>query len=218
MSKQAQVIKLRDLEANDSNSVFVLNNTKGSTRGQVIFGVPKATGVGLDTVVIPATFIPVELTEQVSKHQLMASSEFRNALSKGLIVAIKDEWAIEYLQSQDALDEIERLSNAKEYQRNVMTVTKTDDIEIQGGDQMERLAVASGTENMIDDFGKINGVNATVVQIVEMLKDSKDQKGTIASLRAAGELEKEDYRYVMGNAPKEFTDVINWARKHYNGG
>jgi len=218
MSKQAQVIKLRDLESNDSNSVFVLNNTKGSTRGQVIFGVPKATGVGLDTVVIPATFIPVELTEQVSKHQLLASSEFRNALAKGLIVAIKDEWAIEYLQSQDAMEEIERLSNAKEYQRNVMTVTKTDDIEIQGGEQMERLAVASGTENMIDDFGKINGVNATVVQIVEMLKDSKDQKGTIASLRAAGELEKEDYRYVMGNAPKEFTDVINWARKHYNGG
>lgn len=211
-------VKLRDIEGSDSHSVFVVNNTKGNTRGQVIFGVPKATGVGLDTVIVPATFIPMELTAQVSKNQLMASSEFRNALTKGMLVAVDDKWAIQYLESADAVDEINRLSNQQEYQRNVMTATKTDDINIDNNAGLEKLAAATGDDNMIDTFGKIDGVSASVMQIVEMLKESKDQKGTIASLRAAGELEKEDYRYIMGNSPKEFTDVINWARKQYNGG
>lgn len=209
-------VALRDLEANDNeNSIFVLNNTKGNNRGQVIFGVPKATGVGLDTVVIPATFIPVELTEQVSKKQLFSSSEFRNAVSRKMIVLVKSEWAIPYLETDEAEAEKERLTNSQEFHRTVMTATRTDDIGIKNAENLEQLASASKTGS-VDATGTIHDINPAVVHTVEMLRESKDQRGTIASLRAMGDLERHDYRYVMENCPNEYQDVVNWARKEYN--
>lgn len=209
-------LKLRDVEADEkTNTVFVLNNTKAERRGQVIFGVPKATGVGLDTVVIPATFIPVELTEQVSKRQLMTSAEFRNAVSRGMLILVKSEWAIAYLESEEAQHEMERLQNQQEFHRTVMTATRTDDIKISNAAELEQMASAS-TEGTVDANGVINNINPAVIHVVELLKESKDQRGTIASLRAMGELERFDYRYVMENCPNEYQDVINWARKEYN--
>lgn len=209
-------IRLRDLEADTKeNSVFVLNNTKKEKRGQVIFGVPKATGVGLDTVVVPATFIPIELTEQVSRNQLFNSAEFRKAVSSGMLLLMKSGWASAYLESEDAKAEIDRLRNSQEFHRTVMTATKTDDIVIPNVDSLEEQATAS-VRGSVDGKGVIHDINPAVVHTVELLKESKDQKGTIASLRAMGELERHDYRYVMENCPNEYLEVINWARKEYN--
>lgn len=207
---------LREVEEANSKTVFVVNTTKKDKRGQVIFSVPKVNGVGDDAVTIPATWIPIELTEQVSKNQLFASSDFRKAVSRGLISLVDHKWATDVLKSREATEELERLQNQQEYHRNIMTATKTDDIAIENPEGLHRQSVATADNNMVDDLGKINGISMSVIHTMEILRESKDQKGTIATLRAMGELEAKDYKYVLDECPKEFADVVDYARAKYN--
>ena len=72
MSEQTE-LKFSELEKLTSGGVYILNNTAGHERGKVVFTVPHANGQGHDTVIVPATFIPVDLLEQVSRRQLANS-------------------------------------------------------------------------------------------------------------------------------------------------
>jgi len=216
MSDKLKTIELRQLEASNDNSVFAINNTKGATRGQIVIAVPRSNGVGMDAVIIPATWIPIELTIQVSKKQLMESADFRRAFARGMIKLVDSDSAIKVMETDDAREEVERLVNSQQLQRSVMTATNVDDIEIPE-EILEETAVAKNLNGVdISDDGKMNGVEMSVVQTIEMLRESKDERGTLATLKAAGELGVLDFKYIMTEAGKDFPLVQDWARAKYN--
>lgn len=208
-------LSLRDIENDEGKTVFVLNTTKGKYRGQVVIAVPRPNGIGLDGVIIPPTFIPIELTEQVSKKQLLDSSDFRKSISRGLIIPVSTKDALSFLETDDAKEEIENLYASQQLQRDAMISTHVDDIEIPELQNMEKGAEGTGLD--VDEDGRVDGVSLAVMQSVEILKESGNEKACISSFRSQVSMTPEDYRYVMNNISKtEYSSLFDFCRSQYN--
>lgn len=82
--------------------VWVINITEGNTRGPVSVTVEKQGG-GYDSVLIPDTWLPVNLVNEVSRNQLINSSHFRQALKSNMIRLVDNTYA-EFLNGQDGAD------------------------------------------------------------------------------------------------------------------
>lgn len=106
---------VEDLEnSGNTGAVWVLNSTDygGQEGGNLIFSVPKLNGQGIDPVRVPKTFIPIDLTAQVPRGQLLASSEFRNAIRVRNIRLLNPAYAKHLLSHEDAKEEQRRIENA----------------------------------------------------------------------------------------------------------
>ena len=226
MSEQTE-LKFSELEKLTSGGVYILNNTAGHERGKVVFTVPHANGQGHDTVIVPATFIPVDLLEQVSRRQLMESSEFRRCISTRRLKIITQKYAEELLEDEDAQEEKERLYNEAESHNNM--VQAMDDI--QTGDMLEPELAGIGSRRGADgeirenastkgdnglNKGNSNGlesfeVHPKVESIMETLSETKDETGALNSLRNMGELTSKDYKYIVKKADASYIKLRDWA-------
>jgi len=91
--------------------VWVLNKSRGRNRGVILIGCPKVRGSGdADQIRIPNTFLPTDMTTSVPRDQLLASSDFRQAVTKGLIELIDDSEAKAILSKPGASEELTKLS------------------------------------------------------------------------------------------------------------
>lgn len=86
--------------------LYVVN--VGKPRGMVAFNLTDDVGSPV-AVVVPATFIPIDLTEQVTRESLLRSTQFRRLLSRDFLAIVREDSAEEYLQSSLAKTEIKRL-------------------------------------------------------------------------------------------------------------
>ncbi len=209
-------ITLSEFERDETQkSLYCINTTKGRSRGQVIFSVPRAGTMGMESVIIPPTFIPIELTAQANRDQLLASTDLRKAIAKGLIELVSSVDAISFMGTDPhAKIEFNRLANAQEYQRNVMTATHMDDVPehniVDPAMQEFAAPIHYDMENAVDS------VTGSIVHLIGMLQESKDDTDAIASVRAMGELTTQDLKYIYEKAPKECKNLVNWAREKYN--
>lgn len=98
--------------------IWVLNNAAQSilgVAGDISMGIPKLNGSKIDALHIRMTWLPQDVTATIPRAQLLGSSEFRQALSKKLIVIISNEYAEELMADEGAaaeqrkLDEFDRL-------------------------------------------------------------------------------------------------------------
>lgn len=103
---------LEELEKSEVGPVWVINNTGDvlDMAANLMFSVPKINGTGTDPVRVPRTFIPLDLTQQVPKKQLMQSSEFRNTVRKGHLRLVSPEYAAAVMKLPDAQAELQRLT------------------------------------------------------------------------------------------------------------
>jgi hypothetical protein len=101
---------LEQLEKEPRGPVYVINNLKGSYKGMVVVPIARRNGNGHDVLRIPPTFIPVDLTLQVSKDQLLDSSEFRRTVGKKLVVLVNPEYARRLLATEEAKRELQQVS------------------------------------------------------------------------------------------------------------
>ena len=186
-----------DIEQEKTGPIFVLNNTSGTNRSQIVFTVPKSNGVGLDNVEVSATFIPLNLLEQVSRRQLLSSSEFRRAVSRKYIVLLDTEYAKVLLAEEGVAEEQQRLENL----HNAQTAA------------LENGAL-QGNPAMPDDDGmKLNGVTAGVVAAVERLGVESDETLALNTFRALGALEVADYKFIRTHLGKKFPRVEKWCNR-----
>lgn len=174
-------LTIRDLESSPTKgSIFVINNTKGASRSQLFLTVPKSNGEGNDGVVIPVTFIPMDLTEQVTKKQLMESSAFRRLIARRLVRVIDDESALEMLREPEAQAERDRILNEL-----------NADVSLGQQDTYDTAAE-------VVDSGMPEGVAPGVVQVIELLKGGEtEESAAVNTIRSMGELESEDYRWIL---------------------
>ena len=105
---------ISELEQGDQTKpIWALNGSAKSEVGQpgeVHVGIPKVNGSGkIDDLYLPQTWIPVNLTDQIPRVQLLAASEFRNAVNNNLIILITPEFAKEILNTDGVKEERERL-------------------------------------------------------------------------------------------------------------
>lgn len=107
-----RLFSLAELEKNpEHGSVWVVNTSKAERRGDVVITIARNNGIGNDTVVIPATWIPLDLTTMVSRPQLLRDNQFRQALLSLLTLVHPDDCVKLFAEDEEARAERLRLSN-----------------------------------------------------------------------------------------------------------
>jgi hypothetical protein len=152
-SKIKRSMTIADLEeSGEKGPVWVLNTMTGDMQGQLLINVPKKHGNGQDLVRVPKTFIPLDLTDQVSKGQLLESSEFRKTITGGLLKLITSEYANLVLSSDEGKEERRRVTNemnkAKTIIANAGVASDEDDDEVDAEDaSREARKLRDGSDN-----------------------------------------------------------------------
>lgn len=180
-------ISLREVVAqNRHDEIWVTNITKGDRRGNVFFTVANAQGTREDQVNVPATFIPINLTNQVTRDQLLGSSSFRKAVNHGLIRLITPEDAEKFMQEEDSKREWEAV-------RAQMIDS------ISGEAQYGMGKDAATTAAVQTDTVTASGISVPVSQFIDLL-DTKKDSDALGELRNMGELQVAEYKAVLQRA------------------
>lgn len=109
-------IPLHEIESSGISTIWAVNNSKLSNLGQlgeIFAAIPKLRGHGFDNLRVPQTWLPCELTDQIPRDQLLASTEFRRLVNKRLVILI-DARTAEKLNSQAGAERERRTLAAKE--------------------------------------------------------------------------------------------------------
>lgn len=108
-------ISISDLDENTGGKLWVLNNAhlrqKRKLRGKIFIGIPDAAGKTTDGLVIPYTWLPIDVNTMVPRQQLLQSRQFRRAVNDGLIKIISNEDAENLLRQSGAAEEQDRLDS-----------------------------------------------------------------------------------------------------------
>jgi len=189
-------ITVAQLETLDTKTVWCLNTTRGNKRGEVVFTVPKLNGnVGLDTISVPASFLPFELTSRVHKNQLINSSEFRRAVSSGAVSIIDNNEAESLLQEDGAEEEVARLKKNEELvDATINSIAMASNIQVddKAGKQQQEAELAKNA-NMAS-------VNAQIIELVTRSNGGESSQTILNSLRSMGALTQQEYEFIVKEA------------------
>ena len=149
-NRMAKYLTVTDIEMQEGNApIWALNGSSQSEVGQageVHVGIPKVNGSSkIDALHLPQTFLPICLTEQIPRSQLIASSEFRGAVNSRLLILITAEYAEEILQSEGVEDEKERLFQLR---RQVRDATAARSITQSGADIVNTAELEDATQKI----------------------------------------------------------------------
>lgn len=205
-------ISVADLERSNIGSVYVLNRTSGQQRSDIVFTVPGINGGQGDSVVVPSTWIPVELTIFATRQQLLNSVPFRRMVHEGHLEIISEEDAANTLSTPEAREEVELV-------RNQQRLTET----LSGSPEM-----VVGNEDIVDPArkraaqqAKTGSVESTepdavIQQLVMRLNNEEITEGqAISTIRTMmADLTKADLQYMLENVKeKKFSRVVVVVRE-----
>lgn len=149
--------------------MYVVNRTE--PRGNVAFTAQNDMGQPV-AVVVPATFIPIDLTTQATKESLLKSTHFRRALNMGQLVIIETDSAESYLQNNKLAQSELRKLNKMGHQLDV-DLSRGDNEELAdidlGAGSKKRAIVFEG-----DNVSSNNFVNAFIQRAAENSEESDD--------------------------------------------
>lgn len=186
-SKVRKFTNLAEMEKEDKGSVFVLNVATGELNGQILINVPKKHGNGSDLVKIPRTFIPMDLTNQVTRSQLMESSEFRKTVTGGLLKLVTPEYAEMLLSSEDGREEKRRIENEMSKAKTIIAnagVTSEDSEEEEYADREDAEEDAKKRREVKSSKTADGGVSVKLQTLVNSAaEDDLDERGIVAKLR-----------------------------------
>ncbi len=123
MKKPKPLTLTQILNQDPALPVWALNNSPMSTierAGELTIPVPKPNGSGYNHLILPMTWLPIDLTSQIPRDQLLESVELRKALNEELLVLISEKDAQALMKEPGARAERKRLSDMrKQTQLNV---------------------------------------------------------------------------------------------------
>ncbi|AWY08494.1 hypothetical protein HOT49_gp229 [Erwinia phage vB_EamM_Alexandra] len=148
--------------------MYVANRTE--PRGNVMFSAQDDMGQPVP-VLVPATFIPIDLTQQATKESLLKSTHLRRALNRNQLVIIDTESAEHYLRtSAMAKSEMKNLNRmgsaiAADLEEHTGNLAQID----LGGNSRRHVQFEGGTQYSENQF-----VNAFIVRAAEDSEESDD--------------------------------------------
>src|SRR5690606_7211706 len=195
MSKvRLRLITLQAAQADTAElSLFVMNRTKPA--GNINMTVTGDDGIS-QTVVIPTTFIPVDMSNFVSKAALLRSTVFRRLVASGSVVLVDPN------NARDAIENDPRA--AREAKRLVSINAAVNSTDGPGVIEMDYSGVVSeekrsqATAGDEEDAGQ--QINPFAIGIVSRANSGDDIADLICDLEShAHTLEIVDFDYIMTN-------------------
>jgi len=180
MATQQRRVTISDLEKTPTGPVWAMNATSGSNRSLLVLTVPRLNGPGVDSVKIPVTYLPIELTGQVPKRQLLACSDFRRAVSSGYLTLVSEEEAEKAMGVPGAREELLRL---QEEDRAL---------------QAQSAALTTGAEN---PEALETQVSPKVQQFIATMDEQATVTAALNTVRSMGTLKEGEYR-AIGSAAR----------------
>jgi hypothetical protein len=110
VSSARHFMSLSELEKSQIGSIWVMNTTH-APEARLIMSILRRNGVGSDPLRVPKTFIPIDITQQIPRAQILDSADFRRSVSGGLIKIVTPEYAELILSTEEGRAEKERIDN-----------------------------------------------------------------------------------------------------------
>jgi hypothetical protein len=174
--------------------IWAINGSSQSEVGQagdVHVGIPKVNGgTKVDSLYIPQTFLPHCITEQIPRGQLLASSEFRNAVNSKLLILITSEYADQLLKGPGVAEERERLMQLK---RAVREATAARSITQSGAEILN----TSDTESDSTDNPKDKPELSASFSMFANTLTSKSDIEVMNALRSRGRISRLEVRHLV---------------------
>ena len=187
-------LTVSELEQGDPRApIWAVNSAAESDAGQsgeIHIGIPKMNGTKIDPLFLPQTWLPQELTSQIPRAQLLAASEFRNAVNTGLIQLITSEYADQLRQDDGADDERTRLADRK---REIKTAIAARTITQSGAEILN----TSGFDNSEEKQEvKAESLDDVFLTFVSSLGNKSDIE-ILNALRSRGKLSRREARHLI---------------------
>src|SRR3989337_2296816 len=100
-------VTISELEKSTIGMVYVINRTSGRERSDIVFSVPGLNGGQGESILVPSTWVPVDLTVSATRQQLINSVAFRRMVHAGHLEIIDDASAERMLSTEEAREEVQ---------------------------------------------------------------------------------------------------------------
>lgn len=143
-------LTIRQAETNDDSRLFVLNQTRAPSRGNINLTI-SGHGGEKQTIQAPATFIPVDLSNQLEKELVLRSPNFRRLHAAGHVAIVHPDDAEAFLQRPEVVREYQKIYGAHAITNVAPTVAIEDAQTFTAGDEatMEERALEAGISPFI---------------------------------------------------------------------
>lgn len=189
-------LTVSELETQDSRTpIWALNGSFASEVGQagdVHVGIPKINGSSkIDPLYLPQTFLPQCLTDQIPRAQILASSEFRNAVNSKLLTLVTPEYASQLMQEEGVEEELQRLAELK---RVVREATAARSITQSGAEIVNTTEINERNEE--ERQRPANEMDPGFIMFANNLKDKADVE-VINALRGRGKINRQEIKHLL---------------------
>lgn len=224
-----KTLSISDIRKFDSTkSVWVINTTSSSPsmrrnknpetgkwkqeRADVVLTINSVTIHGeRETVVVPQSFLPVDLTEYVSIRDLLECRAFLRSVREGLLTIIDDESADELFNTEGASEERARLQEKQQRLREIGAakgITNTEVVNVSNptDNEYKKAEVTALTE--LPEIEE-DQFDATFVANV-LLWAQMDDLSALNGMKAAGRFSRKELKYILSKLnPKIHQTTIN---------
>lgn len=216
-----KVRKMQELLQSDRikfEEIWVLNKTSVTEDkpGSVLFSV-KVDG-DEQSIIIPSTWIPINLTDQVPADVLASSPNFRKVINSGRLTMHYAEDCIRFMQDKDAQAELNRIKEVDNQLQNIINTGSYDEgIKIDVVSQNENAAPLN-KENRISSIASARELGdpkalGVLMLVYQVMNDSEitavAKMNTLRTNRP--KMNKIDLKYIMETS--EDVNIQNWAKK-----
>lgn len=201
-------ISIAHFDESNGGRLWVVNNaanTKRKLRGKVFIAIPDGSGRLTDGLVIPYTWLPIDVAAQIPKNELLQSRQFRRAVNDGLIKIISDEDAQRLLMQPGVEEEQERLERENDIVENATKQRGiTAEMTVIGGgvdDDEEEEAVEMFGEESLAKLTKRgieadeDGVQPSFKMLAERWSQESDMS-VLNAMRARGKFTPSELRFM----------------------
>jgi hypothetical protein len=224
-----KTLSISDVRKFDSTkSVWVINTTSSSPamrrnknpetgkwkqeRADVVLMISSVTIHGeRETVVVPQSFLPVDLTEYTSIRDLLECRSFLRAVREGLLTIIDDESAEELFNAEGAAEERARLQEKQQRLREIGAakgITNTEVVNVSNPTENEYKKAEVRAVQELPEVEE-DQYDATFVANV-LLWAQMDDLSALNGMKAAGRFSRKELKYILSKLnPKIHPTTIN---------
>lgn len=198
-------LSVSELEQEDQRRpIWALNGSAQSEIGQageVHIGIPKVNGgTKIDALHLPQTWLPQCLTDSIPRSQLLASSEFRNAVQSKLLILITAEYA-ESISQQEGAEEERQLLLARKKEIREATAARSI---TQSGAEIVNTTEISERAAQESQVEKTDGLDPGFIMFANTMPMKADIE-IINALRGRGKITRGEIKHLtklLSDKPK----------------